>query len=157
MKNQTNLPMNVFIQSYLVLFERDIKAVINEISAYESDTDLWKIGGDLNNSGGNLALHLIGNLRHFFGHVMGKTDYQRERHAEFNSRNIPREEIIDGLELAMEDVNLGLSKLDEGELENIFPIQVFGYDMTTAYFISHLYGHLNYHLGQINYHRRLMV
>ena len=149
--------MNVFIQSYIVLFERDIRAVINEISAYESDLELWKIGGDLNNSGGNLALHLIGNLRHFFGHVIGGNNYQRERHAEFNSRNVPREEIIDGLELAMNDVIVTLENMKESQLESIFPLQVLGYDMTTAYFISHLYGHLNYHLGQINYHRRLMV
>ncbi len=89
--------MNPFAQSYVVLFERDIKAIIKEISAYESDVELWKIGGDLNNSGGNLALHLIGNLRHFIGHIIGGTGYKRERQAEFSSINVPREEIVEGL------------------------------------------------------------
>jgi len=28
--------------------------------------------------------------------------------------------------------------------------------MTTEYFLLHLLGHLNYHLGQISYHRRLL-
>jgi hypothetical protein len=28
--------------------------------------------------------------------------------------------------------------------------------MTLGYFLIHLYGHFNYHLGQINYHRRLL-
>ncbi|MEQ8323418.1 MAG: DinB family protein [Vicingaceae bacterium] len=149
--------MNLFIQSYIVLFERDINAVIKEISAYDSDFELWKIGGELNNSAGNLALHLIGNLRHFIGHEMGGNNYRRERHAEFNSRNVPREEIIHGLELALNDVIVTLENMKESQLESIFPKQVLGYDMTTAYFLSHLYGHLNYHLGQINYHRRLMV
>lgn len=149
--------MNLFVQSYVVLFERDIKALIKEVSSYESDEDLWKIGGDLNNSGGNLALHLVGNLRHFIGHVMGGTNYKRERHAEFNSVNVPRNEIIHGLELALQDVTATLENMDENKLESIFPVNVLGYEMTTAYFIGHLYGHLNYHLGQINYHRRLMV
>ena len=88
---------------------------------------------------------------------MGKSDYKRERHTEFNSINVPREEIVHGLELALNDVVSSLENMDEAELEKIFPINVLGYEMTTAYFISHLYGHLNYHLGQINYHRRLMV
>lgn len=149
--------MNLFVQSYVVLFERDIKAVIKEVSSYESDEELWKIGGDLNNSGGNLALHLIGNLRHFIGHVIGGTSYKRERHSEFKSVNVPREEIIHGLELALEDVTTTLENVDDAKLESIFPVNVLGYEMTTAYFIGHLYGHLNYHLGQINYHRRLMV
>lgn len=149
--------MNLFIQSHIVLFERDINALIKEISAYESDIELWKIGGDLNNSGGNLALHLIGNMRHFIGKIMGGSNYERERHSEFNSINVPREEIIHGLELAQNDVIVTLENMTEADLEKLFPINVLGYEMTTAYFISHLYGHLNYHLGQINYHRRLMV
>ena len=149
--------MNLFIQSYIVLFERDINALIKEVAAYDSDEELWKIGGDLNNSAGNLALHLIGNLRHFFGHVIGGSAYHRERHAEFNSVNVPREEIVHGLELALNDVIVSLEELKDHKLESIFPVNVLGYEMTTAYFIGHLYGHLNYHLGQINYHRRLMV
>lgn len=149
--------MNLFVQSYIVLFERDIQALIKEISAYDSDEELWKIGGDLNNSGGNLALHLIGNLRHFIGHVLGETSYKRERHAEFNSINVPREEIIHGLDLALNDVIVTLESLKESTLESIYPVNVLGFEMTTAYFIGHLYGHLNYHLGQVNYHRRLMV
>ena len=149
--------MNLFVQSYIVLFERDIKALIKEISAYESDMELWKIGGDLNNSGGNLALHLVGNLRHFIGHILGGTNYKRERHTEFNSVNVPRDKIIHGLELALNDVTVTLENLTDSELESIYPINVLGYEMTTAYFIGHLYGHLNYHLGQVNYHRRLMV
>jgi len=149
--------MNLFVQSYIVLFERDINALIKEISAYDSHGELWKIGGDLNNSGGNLALHLIGNLRHFFGNVLGETNYKRERHAEFKSVNVPKEEIISGLELALNDVIVTLEKLTESKLQSIYPVNVLGYEMTTAYFIGHLYGHLNYHLGQINYHRRLMV
>lgn len=149
--------MNLFAQSYVVLFERDINAVIKEVSAYDSDIELWKVGGDLNNSGGNLALHLIGNLRHFIGHIIGGTNYKRERHSEFKSINVPREEIIHGLELASNDVIATLENITDSKLESIFPINVLGYEMTTAYFIGHLYGHLNYHLGQINYHRRLMV
>ena len=76
---------------------------------------------------------------------------------EFDSVNVPREEIIHGLELALNDVMATLENLTDSKLESIYPINVLGYEMTTAYFIGHLYGHLNYHLGQVNYHRRLMV
>ena len=44
----------------------------------------------------------------------------------------------------------------EDKLNETYPINVFGYEMTTEYFLTHLTTHLTYHLGQINYHRRLL-
>jgi uncharacterized damage-inducible protein DinB len=49
-----------------------------------------------------------------------------------------------------------LSALGEDILEETYPIRVFGSDMTTGYFLIHVCTHLNYHLGQINYHRRML-
>jgi uncharacterized damage-inducible protein DinB len=31
-----------------------------------------------------------------------------------------------------------------------------GYEMTTGFFLVHLLAHLSYHLGQINYLRRML-
>jgi uncharacterized damage-inducible protein DinB len=148
--------MKVFTESLSKLFERDLNIAIEQVSSYEHESHMWKVAGDIKNSGGNLALHIAGNLRHFFGHVMGGTDYVRDRTAEFKSKNIPAEEVIEQLKLAKRDVANTLDNISIDELESSFPIEVLGYSMTTAYFITHLYGHLNYHLGQLNYHRRLM-
>ncbi len=41
-------------------------------------------------------------------------------------------------------------------LEAEYPILVFDHKTSTEYLLVHLTGHLNYHLGQINYHRRLI-
>lgn len=148
--------MNIYTESYITLFERDLTSLARELSLYEHEADIWMIEGDLKNSAGNLALHLVGNLRHFFGHVIGGGDYKRNRENEFGARDVDREIILSEIDVAIQEVRQALQNLLESELSQIFPINVLGYEMSTAHFIAHLYGHLNYHLGQINYHRRLL-
>ncbi len=140
----------------IILYKRELNRLKGEISAYSDDTILWKIDKDLKNSGGNLALHLIGNLNHFIGATLGNSGYIRQREKEFNDKNIPREQIadqIDKLKIILESV---FSSLTQKDLDKKYSIEVFGKPMTTKYFLLRLYGHLNYHLGQINYHRRLL-
>jgi uncharacterized damage-inducible protein DinB len=138
------------------LFTRDLGKLKEEINSYTNEADLWKIDGKIVNSGGNLALHVVGNLRHFFGAVLGGTGYIRDREAEFSSKGVPRSEILTGIDAALTEVNATLQGLDETAYASIYPIEVFGEPMTTGYFLMHLGAHLNYHLGQINYHRRLL-
>lgn len=139
------------------LFERDLNRLETELNAYRNEADLWKLSGEINNSPGNLALHLIGNLRHFIGHVLGGTDYQRDRDAEFGNKNVPRDQILADLEVTKEEVAQALEKLRPEQLEEDFPVKVMNMDFKTGHFLIHLYGHLNYHLGQINYHPRIVV
>jgi hypothetical protein len=80
----------------------------------------------------------------------------RDRPKEFASRNIPKAMLIQEIRKTREAVSTTLHKLDAVSLEKLYPEEVLGYPMTTAYFLIHLHGHLNYHLGQINYHRRLI-
>ncbi len=148
--------MSTTLESYSKLIERDLNQIIKEINLYTSESDLWKLEGDISNSGGNLILHIIGNLRHFIGHVLGASDYQRNRNSEFNDKNVSQIEMIQMLKLTIEEVNKAFYKLTEDQLDKKYPIEVLGYEMTTGYFIMHLIGHLNYHLGQVNYHRRLL-
>jgi len=148
--------MNAFTESFSVLYERDLNVLIKELSLYNNESDMWKVSGDIKNSGGNLAMHLAGNLRHFFGHVMGKGDYKRDRNFELGGENIPRNKIVKEIEISIVEVKNVLDNITNEDLQSTFPINVFKYEMTTANFITHLYGHLNYHLGQINYHRRLI-
>jgi uncharacterized damage-inducible protein DinB len=138
------------------LLLRDLAKLKQEINAYQSEDVLWKTDGDIKNPAGNLCLHLCGNLQHFIGTVLGKTGYVRNREAEFSSRGMAKESLIKEIDATIKSVEQTLPKFDPLSLENNYPIEVFGKPMTTGYFLIHLAGHLNYHLGQVNYHRRLL-
>ena len=139
------------------LYERDLSKLKEEIGLYTDEADLWKTSGAITNSAGNLTLHLIGNLRHFFGAVLGETGYVRDRDKEFSDGGVSRADLLAGIDQAAADVKLTLEKLTIDDLARTYPIEVFGHPMTTEYFLVHLATHLNYHLGQINYHRRLLA
>lgn len=145
-----------FTESLSVLFERDLKSLIKNITLYKKEENLWITRGEITNSGGNLCQHICGNLRHFIGAVIGGSDYKRQRELEFSSKNIPVEVLSGELEKTLSEVKEVLKNLTSGELQKKFPLEVMGYEMSTEYFLIHLYGHLNYHLGQVNYHRRLV-
>jgi len=142
--------------SLIILYKRELNRLKNEISAYSNDAIFWKIDNDIKNSGGNLAIHIIGNLNHFVGATLGNTDYIRHRDREFNDKDVSRELIIEQINALKITIEKVISSLNQKDLEKKYPIEVFGKPMTTEYFLIHLYGHLNYHLGQINYHRRLL-
>ena len=144
------------IDSLNTLFARDLGKLESEILAYKTESNLWVVDHEIKNCAGNLALHLAGNLQHFIGTIIGKTNYVRDREFEFNGKNVPREELISRIHEAKSIVANVLSLLDPNQLDEEYPLEVFGYKMKTRLFILHLYGHLNYHLGQINYHRRLI-
>ncbi|MBL7723260.1 MAG: DUF1572 family protein [Chitinophagaceae bacterium] len=139
-----------------ILFNRDLKRLRNEIEQYINEDDLWKIKGQINNSAGNLCLHLVGNLSTYIGKELGKTEYIRNRELEFSLKNVPRQELIQKIENTIEIINETLDNFDENLLETEYPILVFDYKTSTGYLLVHLTTHLTYHLGQINYHRRLI-
>ncbi len=139
-----------------VLFERDLGKLKQEISAYTNEKDLWVIQDGILNSSGNLCLHLVGNLKHFIGKILGGNAYERVREKEFSDKNIPSAELMSSVDETTAIVSQTLNRLSEDDLSKIYPVNVFGNEMTTESFILSLYGHLNYHLGQINYHRRLL-
>lgn len=143
-------------ESLKKIFYRDLQKLISEIEAYNIETDLWKVAPGISNSAGNLALHLIGNLKHFFGAVLGKIGYVRNREAEFGDKHVPRSYIISELKETRAVVLGVLNHLSDTQMQEIYPVEVFGEPMKTEYFIIHLSGHLSYHLGQVNYHRRIL-
>jgi len=143
-------------ESLIEIFERDLNKLITEINAYKEEHSLWLIKEGISNSAGNLCLHLIGNLNHFIGAVLGNSGYVREREKEFTLQNIPRKELVNSVEKTITVVKNSLANLPEAEMEKNFPIEVFGKPLTTGFLLIHLTTHLTYHLGQINYHRRLL-
>ena len=146
----------MLIQTLLNLFERDLAKRKAEVEAYPNEGDLWRVEGEIANAAGNLCLHLAGNLRHFFGAVLGGTDYVRDRDAEFASKFVPRATLLAEVDAAAREVRTVLEKITDEDLQKNYPIEVFGHPMTTEFFVVHLATHLNYHLGQINYHRRIL-
>lgn len=143
-------------ESLQSLFMRDLQKLKAEIEAYKNEEVIWKIDQNILNSAGNLCLHLVGNINHFIGAQLGNTGYIRNRELEFSLKDIPRTELIQQVEKTIAVVNSSLEKLSAEDLEKEYPLEALGYKMTTEYFMIHLFGHLSYHLGQINYHRRLL-
>ena len=142
-------------QTLIQLYERDFERLNTELKSYDDPSDIWKKAEGISNSAGNLSLHLAGNLRHFIGSVLGDTGYQRDREFEFNG-TVSFEELLERNRSAKDEVLTTLKTIRQEVLESTYPIQVLDKDLNTAFFLTHLYGHFNYHLGQINYHRRLL-
>ena len=139
-----------------LLFERDLKKLRHEIEAYKTEKNIWQVEKNINNSAGNLCLHIIGNLNWFIGAQFGATGYIRDRELEFSSTNIPKDDLLLEIDKTISVVDNTLDKITASQLELEYPILVFDKKTTTYYFLIHLTTHLAYHLGQINYHRRLI-
>jgi uncharacterized damage-inducible protein DinB len=140
----------------ITLFEKELDKLKEELAAYEQDELVWKTSEGISNSGGNLCLHLTGNLQHFIGATLGETGFIRNREAEFKLKNIPRQKLLEEVDNAKQVVTDTLEQLSKKELESEYPLQVLGEPMTTQFFLVYLLKHLSYHIGQINYHRRLV-
>ena len=140
----------------MALFKRDLEKLIAELEAYTDEHKLWVRAGEVKNPAGNLVLHLHGNLNMFVGKVLGNLEFVRDREAEFSRSNVPRAELIAMVQATIAMLERVLPSLNAEDLEKPYPLEVLGYPMTTGYFLIHLYGHLNWHLGQVNYHRRLV-
>jgi uncharacterized damage-inducible protein DinB len=137
------------------LFQRDLAKLKTEIESYQDEGNLWLTDKGISNSAGNLCLHLIGNLNTYIGAEIGKTGYLRQRELEFSLKNIPRQELLTGIDETMRVVEAALDVLSEEDMNKEYPILVFSEKTTVGYFLVHLTVHLGYHLGQINYHRRI--
>lgn len=146
----------MIIETLITLFTRDLQQLHKEICLYNDETNIWKIEEGISNSAGNLCLHLIGNLNAHIGNQIGKTGYVRNRELEFSLKNIPKAELLQKIDETIIVVGSSLGKLAPEELDREYPVKVFDKMTSTEYLLVHLATHLAYHLGQINYHRRLL-
>lgn len=144
------------IEILIKLYFRDLEKLKTEITSYKNEENLWKVSGEIANSAGNLCLHICGNLQHFIGATLGNSGYVRKRNEEFSRKNVPVKELVNEIETTTKIVEKTLNELKEEDLQKIYPINVFGNEMTTGFYLTHLTTHLNYHLGQTNYHRRFL-
>jgi hypothetical protein len=146
----------MLIESLKTLFNRDLNQLKTEIESYQNESDIWTIQKGIANSAGNLCLHLIGNLNTYIGAQYGKTGYIRNRPLEFSLKDIPRVELLSKIEETIVVVDNALNNISEVELKKEYPLLVFKDKTSTEFMLIHLTTHLTYHLGQINYHRRLL-
>lgn len=135
---------------------RYLKHLEEEIKSYKNESDLWKVTEGIKNPPGNICLHLCGNLQHYIGALIGKSGYKRNRDAEFSKRNISRHELLLEINTAAEAVTSAFDGLSEEDLGKDFPDNTFGENTTYATAVIHCATHFGYHLGQINYHRRIL-
>jgi uncharacterized damage-inducible protein DinB len=136
---------------------RDLNKLEQELRQYPTESLIWKVEQGITNPAGNLTLHLCGNLQYYVGAVLGNTGYVRNRDLEFTAKDKSRADLLSELERTRAAVNTTLPALSDAQLQSEYPIDVFGKPMKTLYFLIHLTAHFSYHLGQVNYHRRLLA
>lgn len=139
------------------IFQREIRALRREIQSYADEAMLWDVPGGVTNSAGNLALHLCGNLQHFIGAALGGTGYVRHRDEEFASRGVGRDKIFAEIDSTTRAIDAGFSRIRDTDLGKPFPEPINGATVQTGEWLFHLIAHLGYHIGQIDYHRRIVT
>ncbi|HEY0743647.1 MAG TPA: DinB family protein [Chryseosolibacter sp.] len=147
---------NVLVNSFVFLFERELGKLQTEIEQYPDEKLLWQTAGQISNPPGTLCLHLCGNLQNYIGATLGKSGYVRNRPYEFAARGLTKQQLLDEISRTKASTIAALTKLHDADLHRQYPEEVLGYPMTTVFFLNHLFGHFGYHLGQINYHRRMI-
>ncbi len=145
------------MRAVAAILERDLRTLTREIEAYPDERDLWRLPPGVTNSAGTLALHLAGNLQHFLGAVLAGTGYRRDRPAEFAERGVPRAELLRRIEAASAAVLAAANRVDDSDLTADYPDVVGGVRVVAGEYLVHLVSHLAYHLGQVDYHRRLVT
>lgn len=138
------------------LYKRDLIRLKTEIELYTKEENLWIVDANITNSGGNLCLHLLGNINTFIGAKIGNIGYVRDREFEFSGKNVPKASLVSQIDDTVKVVQNALALVDQKLLASEYPIKIFKEPMTYEFFLIHLSSHLTYHLGQINYHRRLL-
>jgi hypothetical protein len=139
------------------LIDRELRTLRREIEAYPDERQIWQEVPGMPNTGGTLALHLAGNVQHYFGAKWARTGYIRDRDAEFARRDVPRAEIVAEIERARTAVAAGLAAVDDAVLAADYPELITGARLRAGEYIVHLALHFAYHLGQLDIHRRVVT
>jgi len=142
-------------ESLAAFFLRDLERLKKEVEQYHHEANLWHVAEGISNSGGNLVLHLIGNLKGWFGAGLAQDGYRRDFYAEWTQKDVSREKLLEEIEAVKQIVRDTLPQIPPERLKGSYPIPI-PYPMNMEEFLFHLLAHFSYHLGQLNYHRRLL-
>lgn len=136
---------------------RELRALRREVEAYPDEAAIWVVPEGISNSCGTLVLHLVGNLRTYVGKQVGGDAYERDRPREFAARNLSRAELLREIDATIAAVDGAMPKLTAETLAARYPLAVGPVTVNAQDFLLHLAVHLGYHLGQVDYHRRLVT
>ena len=138
------------------LFRRDLTRLSQQVEAFSDDALLWQTPPHFTNSPGTLVLHLEGNLREYVGRQLGNVAYVRNRPLEFSAKSVAKSELLSRVAALRELIPSIIEGLTTEQLEADYPEVVLETPMAVAQFLIHLYGHLNWHLGEIDSLRRVL-
>jgi hypothetical protein len=156
--DQVILQENIIVMLNSVLadfYERDLRKLIEEVNLFKNEEDLWRTQGSVKNSSGNLVLHIIGGLNHLIGTTLAQTGYVRDRDQEFIRKGVDRKDLVAQLEKLIPMINETVNGLTQEQMEAEYPKFFDKANTSTSYVLLQLLLHLNYHLGQVNYLRRV--
>ncbi len=146
----------MIIETLIQLYTQDLNKLKTEIDSYKNEQNIWVIRDGIANSAGNLCLHLTGNLNAFIGVGLADSGYVRDREREFAATYVSRDELLSDIDSTIDVIRTGLNKITDEHLSAEFPIQIWSDKRTTYFTLTRLLTHFSYHLGQINYHRRII-
>jgi len=139
------------------LFVRELRSFSDEISLFPDDPSIWRTLPGVTNSAATLGFHVCGNLQHYVGHVLGGTDYVRDRPREFSRRDGTRADLVREFQTTIDVVTRVMPDITEEMMARPYPEQIAGTTITTDVFLFHLSAHLAHHLGQAGYLRRIAL
>ena len=138
------------------LMQRDLATLGQHIEAFPVDALLWQTVPGITNAAGNLVLHLEGNLREYIGRLLGGIAYERDRPQEFTVSGLGKAELLRRVESLRVTIPPVIRALRPEQLAAAYPQAVLERELSVAGFLVHLHGHLNWHMGQIDYLRRVL-
>ena len=147
--------MDTIQQDLQNLFKRDLDLLIENIKAIPDEL-IWKAPEGVTNSCGVLVQHLVGNINHFIGEGLGQTGYSRDREREFTNTGVPKDALLKDVEELKNSLETIFDNFNDEQLARNYPLNI-PFESSTRGILLHLYGHLNYHLGQVNYLRRILA
>ena len=117
---------------------------------------IWSREHEIENSVGNLVLHLCGNVRQWIISGVAGAEDKRDRDAEFSRREpVPAGELARRLRETVEEADAILAKLSPDELLGKRKIQV--YNLTVLNAVYHVVEHFGGHTGQIMWATKRML
>jgi len=128
---------------------------IEKCSQILSEDEFWHKPNENSNSVGNLVLHLSGNVRQYIHSGIDGQKDERDRDAEFSTRNIKNKEtLVSELKEILAEANSIVSKLSLNELNEKRTVQGFSENVLSI--VVHVIEHLSYHVGQITYYTKYL-
>ena len=140
-----------------LLIRRDLTRLSQEVEAFPNDDALWQTLPRVTNAAGNLALHIEGNLREYIGRQLGNLPYARNRELEFSTKGMSRLDLGRRIAELRRSIPEVVEHLSSERFDAEYPEVVLEIATSTRQLLIHLHGHLNWHLGQIDYLRRVLI